>query len=1789
MTYKAGKIISLIVAVFSLLFAGVAPVYAAGETMYHYTKVPAFLEVGLNPNLLLLIDNSASMYDPAYGAPAGSSCYAADYATTTPYAGYFDPAADSWYVYDSTDRRFESVSAGAAASACSGATGDKYTAVDLCLTVNATLEPDVVTAFAAKGRFLNWLAASKFDVEKEILTGGKYNSTRKELVLEARGCLEERFVKQTPVSKGGTNYFAVFGIRPPKSTEETADLAYYGDPAIFATTSNTRIEIFKPSLTGFNATACDDAIAYWATDNANLGTLKTKTDACLGGNTSLLIASHTALNHILQECWYYKAKGDFQPGSGTVASLKKDCQDVYSTTPGSLPDPNYVPPGSLRVSDVCSGVYGPTPTRRWGYGYVGQCWEPAMAMVPDTCTSADMPQSTKTAVVDALGNYYYCDLGVDGDGNPNTGWYQQCDRKPHPATGNCAGGGWVVRKVEGAVPGVLDWTNDDMGLATSATSDDTGAGKSQGYTCIDNALRTYCQNLDDVTVVDPDVNDPLGTAWSLPAVLIGTAAEAQLGEPLTALEGKVYSTSAPNGLIHEFKYNLRMGAMKFNPGPLSECELQVRKKPDGNILYNTDGTIAYRASLYDCLDNEGGPITDASVPDPAKLDGGKVVREIDDGDVHVEKLVTAINTIVANAWTPLAEAYSEAVGYYTQRKSSRLNGGTGAPGTANDYICDQDAGLYSDWVANHIYNAGDRVKATWDYDDDGTNETKLYFTDAGGTSTAGAANIGKDLGVRWTPFDPVLAGCQSNNILIITDGGSTADLNPAMVAEVKVSGYNDGDTAKVYKSTLLGDVQELANYECKNPTDLHTLYGSSLLDDLSYYANDRTASALFVDASVGALAKKKIITYVVATGSLGEATTYECNPKTQLQQVAANSGTTLLESTDPAQLGDNLRNIFESIGGEPASGSAASVISNSRSGEGAIYQAVFYPKQIDGALREIKWAGDVHSLWLDDQGNIREDCGEINCTTQDFKLNLKKDNILEFYTDAVNNSARARRYSDADGDSVYGAKETPLELMLEDNIKLNSLRYIWSAGKWLSEASPLQKAAYTDTTTSRYIFTSANGTTAIPFTPGDLVSSLGAAYPGYFKATSAAQANDIVDYIRGTEIGSYRTRNIDWDGSGAKIWKLGDIVHSTPTVVSQPAEDYDLIYQDKSYQAFRQRYRDRRTVIYAGANDGGLHAFNGGYYERATQTFLKGPSGKAQYDLGAELWMFVPKNLWPHLNWLTDPSYVHVFYVDLKPYIFDAKIFAPEAICSTDALDAGCIHPNGWGTVMVAGMKFGGGNIGVDPDGDGTEEIMRSSYSILDITNPEDAPQLLGEFTRADLGFTTAAPTAIPMLRCKLKIDCPDDMPMDWYLAFGSGPHNALSPASALAGESDQLAKLFIYPLGGTNAFGGLGYVGSFVPDALGAPAVQVKTFSVADAATFSYSYFSDIIAVDYDLNFKTDALYFGSVDHANEGDHSKHTGAVHRLFTGEELNPVLTGEELDPANWRLNTFFATPGFQPVTAAPSVAMDGKRAWVYVGTGIYNSALHDKPVVVQQSYYGLKERYSGAGKLLLDLPNGGNLVDVSKVWVEEGDGTLHTHKSGFQFQPLTATDYADENLGVVTTLDATTFKELDLEIGQKYLDGTDKYHGWKLDFGWKYDPLDPLDADADGWVKDNDLLGERNLGQAAILGNIVTFTTFVPSTNTCVPEGNSYLWAPYYRTGTGYTRPVIGRWLWGDKNEVMRKISIGVGLATTPNIHSGGEEGTKAFVQTSTGAIISIEQNNPGVVKSGIQSWRELRN
>jgi len=86
------------------------------------TAIPPFLAEGAIPNLLLMVDNSASMLDTFYTDTTtdASMCYDDTYNPAEDYFGYFDN--DTWYAYNLTGdgTQFEIAADGSDDGACAG-------------------------------------------------------------------------------------------------------------------------------------------------------------------------------------------------------------------------------------------------------------------------------------------------------------------------------------------------------------------------------------------------------------------------------------------------------------------------------------------------------------------------------------------------------------------------------------------------------------------------------------------------------------------------------------------------------------------------------------------------------------------------------------------------------------------------------------------------------------------------------------------------------------------------------------------------------------------------------------------------------------------------------------------------------------------------------------------------------------------------------------------------------------------------------------------------------------------------------------------------------------------------------------------------------------------------------------------------------------------------------------------------------------------------------------------------------------------------------------------------------------------------------------------------------------------------------------------------------------------------------------------------------------------------------------------------------------------------------------
>ncbi len=233
----------------------------------------------------------------------------------------------------------------------------------------------------------------------------------------------------------------------------------------------------------------------------------------------------------------------------------------------------------------------------------------------------------------------------------------------------------------------------------------------------------------------------------------------------------------------------------------------------------------------------------------------------------------------------------------------------------------------------------------------------------------------------------------------------------------------------------------------------------------------------------------------------------------------------------------------------------------------------------------------------------------------------------------------------------------------------------WSTGRYIATWDPVAAAGtpfeWTTGTPSRGIATS---------------TTLGTELESFTLDTSG---QDVLQYLRGSSAkeqrngGQFRNRS----------HKLGDIVNSSPQYVGPPDQGEPA----SSYLTFQSTYANRPAVIYIGANDGMLHAFDA--------------------VTGNERFAYIPTGVYANLIKLVSPYYnaVHQFYLNGSPQSADVQ-FASN---------------NSWHTLLV-----------------GTEAQGGSSVFALDVSNPAAitsesalAADVLWDFTDTDMGEGFSTPS----------------------------------------------------------------------------------------------------------------------------------------------------------------------------------------------------------------------------------------------------------------------------------------------------------------------------------------------------------------------------------------------------------------------------------------------------------------
>jgi Tfp pilus tip-associated adhesin PilY1 len=656
-------------------------------------------------------------------------------------------------------------------------------------------------------------------------------------------------------------------------------------------------------------------------------------------------------------------------------------------------------------------------------------------------------------------------------------------------------------------------------------------------------------------------------------------------------------------------------------------------------------------------------------------------------------------------------------------------------------------------------------------------------------------------------------------------------------------------------------------------------------------------------------------------------------------------------ASDPTKIEEGLNKAFADILRRASSGATVATLTSRTGISSLIVQPYYYPKYTRQDGTEVSWLGFLRSFWIDTMQNLRED------TTEPKFLNIAGaaiDKIFQFFFDPNVNETKV---------AILQGSDTTTSCVREGTKSINQLIPVFDAGCQLANRDPSDRKILYNKNGTLALFTTSEASNfrdiwkVCSNNPTVLCTSDTDCGGGTCQSANA-DAECIIKYLRGENLSSdpscpnyvKRTREVDIanfcpGARGVRTWKIGDIINSTPSVVSsEPVNIYHLRYNDITYLQYirTEAYKDRTSFLFVGANDGMLHAFRVGRLVQTGDpnkpTRVQNAHNTTSNDLvGREEWAFIPKNALPYLVWYGNPSYCRVPTVDYRTVIFDASIGDPADADKT---------VSSWRTILIGTMGFGGKSITAGKLGasSGTETYSSSVFA-LDLTNwlngTSAQPTLLWEVRLPDGTLTTSFPAVV-------RLGNPNKNG-EWYVVIGSGPKDPEGRNFA------SQPKLYFIDLRNGRK---VNEIDIQVPG-------DVEGFAVGDIAV-----------VDVDNDYQDDVIYFGVYGKTNAGDV---WGNFYRLSlrsgTGYKSVSALTESDVCTAI-NLSTSAPADNTPPVFGAPNFTKDENgKLWVFFGTGRYVMDSSDKAISYDNYLIGFKDENWNSGTCLTEYRIG-DLRDVT---------------------------------------------------------------------------------------------------------------------------------------------------------------------------------------------------------------------
>ncbi|MDY6821594.1 MAG: PilC/PilY family type IV pilus protein [Deferribacterota bacterium] len=761
--------------------------------------------------------------------------------------------------------------------------------------------------------------------------------------------------------------------------------------------------------------------------------------------------------------------------------------------------------------------------------------------------------------------------------------------------------------------------------------------------------------------------------------------------------------------------------------------------------------------------------------------------------------------------------------------------------------------------------------------------------------------------------------------------------------------------------------------------------------------------------------------------------------------------------------------------------------------------AFYFPKLIHEGL-SANWRGDVQAYFLDENNSIREN-DDNDTDDEDYKLfdfivdnNTYSDNLITFTSGVLGDNNDNETVEELYSTMVLNYGDTYDNLTPVDCDPY--YKALLKSNEDIERTAPVFSALLDNVTvrTERIILLNNNEIDAFTNIDEGLQFDNNTDTRNLLKDIWCLNSDDHIDRI------------IDQLLNGKNGFYFGDIINSSPVIVPPTSvNNYHNKYNDLSYYDYinSEKVRNRLPIVIVGSNDGMVHAFYTGLPSDDLDTgdnrntlglnIKDSNYNREEYEVGQELWAFMPYNVLPYLQWYSAEGIrYHIPKIDYNFTLVDASIGE-----NGNAPPDGELTGDSWRTILVGTMGFGGKKY------EAGNRTFSSSIFALDVTNTDpsgnlangeagegEKPQFMWERQLPDNSLALTKPTIIKVVGGESDKNFVNG---DWYVVVGSGPNNPQ------ADNFTESPKLYFFNLKNGDL-------------------TEVEVNDPEKAI-------SEIMEVDSDNNYSDDTLFFGSYD--NE------TGSLYAVdMSGGNVEDIEQPENI------ISDDYDAPYF----AKPENTFDEYgNIWVYAASGRLFSDKDMQKIdnqtndeLAEQYLLGLKFERNNDEQIMINTIS--NVYDATNTEVEATVESVSCYCAGVYLGKadnvsggLTCSNYSccegnneDNNeFGCEMVVDFVENPRINSEGGitveafarDSFAADDAQYSGWSISLVDLIDDNYANNENLEYDYGDDSLSYERAYSAPSVFGSLVNFVTYTPIVNPCTVAGTTRLHSLHFMTGT----------------------------------------------------------------------------